>query len=64
VSNEFKLHIKLTSVINKTKWVNLMEMDLDTGSREFDDIEDETEEESRYKDLNLKGKIVYQLKNW
>lgn len=52
-------------MIKRTKAVKLEEMDLTTGSREFDDLEDdETEEEVRYKELNWKQKVVYQLKNW
>ena len=52
-------------MIKGTKYVRLEEMDLTSGSREFEDLdEDETEEEVRYKELNWKQKILYQLKNW
>jgi len=56
--------IGLTLVVNKTKAVKLHEMDLSSGAREFDDIEDESEEEARYKEMTIKEKVVFQLKNW
>ncbi|WVQ72226.1 hypothetical protein IAR50_001775 [Cryptococcus sp. DSM 104548] len=52
-------------LIRKTKAVKMYEMDLTTGARgEFDDIEEEDEEEMRYKSMSFKEKLIYQLKNW
>ncbi|WWD18292.1 hypothetical protein CI109_102742 [Kwoniella shandongensis] len=51
-------------LLYRTKAVKMHEMDLSTGAREFDDIEDETEEDDKYKSLNWKQKAIYQLKNW
>ncbi|WWC68267.1 uncharacterized protein I206_102190 [Kwoniella pini CBS 10737] len=48
-----------------TKIVKLHEMNLVDGAREFDDIMDEDDEEdSHYKSLPLKHKIIYHIKNW
>lgn len=38
------------------------EMDLTTGAREFEDLDDEEEEE--FKGNTFKEKAIYQLKNW
>ena len=51
-------------LIRRTKYVRLEEMDLTTGAREFSDLDDDEEDNEYYKSLSLKGKIVYQLKNW
>ncbi|WVF69395.1 hypothetical protein IAT40_004171 [Kwoniella sp. CBS 6097] len=48
----------------RTSYVRIHEMDLQTGGREFDDIEDESEQEGHYKSLTFKEKVVYQIKNW
>lgn len=42
----------------------MLEMDLSSGAREFDDIDDESEEEARYKEMNIKEKVVHSIKNW
>lgn len=47
----------------KTKAIAPCDIDLQTGSREFDHLEND-DEELRYKSLTLKEKIVYQIKNW
>lgn len=53
-------------IVRRTRLVKLHEMDLTTGSREFDDIEDsiEDEDENKYKGLTFWGKVKYQLMNW
>jgi hypothetical protein len=43
--------------------VNMYEMDLSTGSREFADLEGEDEDDG-YAGMNWKQKAVYNLKNW
>lgn len=50
--------------IRGTSYVRIDQMDLSSGSREFHDIEDETEEEHVWKELNWKQKVVYYFKNW
>ena len=54
----------LIIVIRGTSYVRIDQMDLSSGSREFHDIEDETEEEHVWKELNWKQKVVYYFKNW
>lgn len=51
-------------VIRKTKAVKMSEMDLSTGAREFQDLDEETEEEQQYKLMSFKQKVIYQIKNW
>jgi amino acid transporter len=41
------------------------EMDLSTGAREFQDLEEEEEDEDEgYSSMTFKEKAIYQLKNW
>jgi amino acid transporter len=49
---------------HKTKWVKPLEMDLDSGAREFDDIVVDDEEEAYYASLPFWGKVKWQLLNW
>ncbi|GMK58425.1 hypothetical protein CspeluHIS016_0504570 [Cutaneotrichosporon spelunceum] len=51
-------------IINKTKMVKPIEMDLDSGAREFDDIVVDDEEEAHYASLSLGGKIKWHILNW
>lgn len=54
-------------LIRRTSYVRIDQMDLTSGSREFQDIEEEEEEEDSkeyYRSLNWKQKVWYQLKNW
>ncbi|KAK8858403.1 hypothetical protein IAR55_002630 [Kwoniella newhampshirensis] len=51
-------------LVYRTKAVKMMEMDLSTGAREFDDVEEDIEEEQHLKSLTFKDKIIYHLKNW
>nr|ODN85718.1 amino acid transporter [Cryptococcus depauperatus CBS 7841] len=50
--------------VYKSKHVKMHEMDLTTGAREFHDIDEEDEEEMRYKNFTFKEKVIYQIKNW
>ncbi|KAL1413663.1 amino acid transporter [Vanrija albida] len=50
--------------VRKTSYVRLHEMDLNSGSREFHDVEDDDEEDERYKQLSFKDKMLYSIKNW
>lgn len=51
--------------INKTKWISPHQVDLSSGSREFEDLaEYEEEEENPTKGLSFGQKIVYWIKNW
>lgn len=59
----WKLLIPALPVIRKTKAVNIPEMDLTTGAREFADLEGEDEDDG-YSEMHWKQKIVYNLKNW
>jgi len=51
-------------LIRRSKAVTMTGMDLTSGAREFDDIEDEHEEEYRYAGMTWKEKVMYQIKNW
>ena len=53
-------------LIYKTKAVKMHEMDLTTGTREFDDIADsiDDEDEEHYRTLTFWGKVKWQLANW
>ncbi|WVQ82813.1 hypothetical protein IAT38_004945 [Cryptococcus sp. DSM 104549] len=51
-------------LIYKTRAVKMHEMDLTTGAREFEDIDEDEEAEGYYKSLSFKQKCIYQLKNW
>ncbi|TYJ51597.1 hypothetical protein B9479_007822 [Cryptococcus floricola] len=51
-------------LIRRSKAVKMHEMDLSTGAREFDDIDEDEEEEMRYKSMTFKQKVIYKLKNW
>ncbi|BEJ11009.1 hypothetical protein CspHIS471_0104310 [Cutaneotrichosporon sp. HIS471] len=48
----------------KTKMVKPLEMDLDSGAREFDDIVVDDEEDAHYASLSLGGKIKWHILNW
>lgn len=50
-------------MIRKTKAVNIPEMDLSTGAREFADLEGEDDDDG-YSEMSWKQKIVYNFKNW
>ncbi|ODN86860.1 amino acid transporter [Cryptococcus wingfieldii CBS 7118] len=51
-------------LIRRSKAVKMHEMDLSTGAREFDDIDEDEEEEMRYKSMTFKQKVIYKLRNW
>lgn len=55
---------RICIVIRKTKAVKMSEMDLTTGAREFQDLDEETDEEQQYKLMSFKQKVIYQIKNW
>lgn len=48
----------------KTKFVKPHEMDLRTGAREFQGLDEDDEDEMRYKSMTFKQKVIYQIKNW
>lgn len=50
--------------VRKTKFVKPHEMDLRTGAREFQGLDEDDEDVERYKAMSLGQKIMYQLKNW
>ncbi|TXT15544.1 hypothetical protein VHUM_00047 [Vanrija humicola] len=50
--------------IRRTSYVRLHEMDLNSGAREFHDVDDDDEEDERYKQLSFGEKIKHNLKNW
>lgn len=50
--------------VRKTKFVKPHEMDLHTGAREFQGLDEDDEDEMRYKSMSFKDKVIYQLKNW
>lgn len=52
-------------MIRRTSYVRLHEMDLSTGAREYEDIEEEdVVAEREYQTMSLKEKVIYQVKNW
>jgi len=53
-------------VLRRTSYVRVAHMDLSSGSREFQDIDDEEEKELEYrlKEMNWKQKVLYRIKNW
>jgi yeast amino acid transporter len=58
-----RTYLPLT-VIRKTKAVEMHQMDLTTGAREFMDLDEEEEEDETYKTMTWRQKLVYNLKNW
>lgn len=50
-------------LIRRSKAVNLHEMDLTTGAREFADLEGEDMDDG-YHEMNIKDKFMYNLRNW
>lgn len=40
------------------------EMDLNSGEREFWDVDDDSETEARMKSMTFKEKVMHHLRNW